>query len=411
MTKSRLCAMLVMGFVLSAFAAHALDPDGWDIDALDTARNANYLTQVEKDVILELNKVRSDPAKYAELYIRPRLAWFDGSNSGKGYKAPGQSITIVTAEGPAAVQECIADLSGRESAPILVPREGLFKAARDHTRDTGSKGIIGHTGSDSSTISGRMNRYGQWGGVMGENISYGSSEGREIVIQLLIDDNVLNRGHRANNMDKNFGCVGVSIGSHTRYETMCVIDFASQYVSTNNTAERQEEETRAIARFEVRNDPDAKNWDIATLDTAKDASWLTGIEKDVMLELNKLRSDPQKYARLYLTPNHPAYQTLLVASSAPLLAFERGLYLASKDSSGILADRIKRYGTWRSGSVSSIAVSGPYQNGRDLLADLLDGSSERVLDAGNKHIGFSVRFHEYGLRCDFIFAATYTSNP
>ena len=91
MTKSRSRAMLVAGFLLSAFTAYALDADGWDIDVLDTARNVNYLTRIEKDVILELNKVRSDPAKYAELYIRPRLAWFDGSNSGKGYKAPGPS--------------------------------------------------------------------------------------------------------------------------------------------------------------------------------------------------------------------------------------------------------------------------------------------------------------------------------
>ena len=411
MTKSRSRAMLVAGFLLSAFTAYALDADGWDIDVLDTARNVNYLTRIEKDVILELNKVRSDPAKYAELYIRPRLAWFDGSNSGKGYKAPGQSVTTVTVEGPAAVLECIDDLSGRESAPILVLREGLFKAAKDHTRDTGAKGIFGHTGSDRSTISGRMNRYGQWGGVIGENISYGAGDGREIVIQLLIDDNVSNRGHRANNMDKNFGCVGVSIGSHTRYETMCVIDFASQYISANNTAEQQEEEKRAAARFEVRNDPDAKNWDIAKLDTAKDASWLTGIEKDVMLELNKLRTDPQNYARLYLTPNHAAYRTLLLASPSALLTLERGLYLASKDSSGSLGDRIKRYGVWRSGGVSSSAISGPYQNARDIVVDLLDSYSERALDTGNKHIGFSVRFHEYGLRCDFIFAAAYTSNP
>jgi hypothetical protein len=315
-------------------------------------------------------------------------------------------------EGPDAVRECIADLAGRESAPLLALREGLFKAARDHTLDTGARGLTGHTGSDSSTISGRMNRYGQWGGTIGENISYGVSEGREIVIQLLIDDNVPNRGHRTNNMDKNFGCVGVSIGSHSVYETMCVIDFASQYVSTNNAAEQQEEQQRASARFEMRNDPDARNWDIARLDTAKDVNWLTGLEKDVMLELNKLRSDPQKYVRLYLNPNRAGYQALLSASPVALLTLERGLCLAAKDSNGGLADRIKRYGTWRSGSVASTAVSGPYQNSKEIIADLLDNYSERVLDVGSKHIGFSVRSHEeYGLRCDFIFAATYTSNP
>jgi hypothetical protein len=35
--------------------------EDWDIAALDTARTANYLTELEKDVVLELNKVRSSP--------------------------------------------------------------------------------------------------------------------------------------------------------------------------------------------------------------------------------------------------------------------------------------------------------------------------------------------------------------
>jgi hypothetical protein len=51
------------------------DPDSanWDIASLDTAANVDYLTGFEKDVILEMNKARSDPKKYAELYIRPTL--------------------------------------------------------------------------------------------------------------------------------------------------------------------------------------------------------------------------------------------------------------------------------------------------------------------------------------------------
>jgi uncharacterized protein YkwD len=409
--KSRSRAILLAGFVCSAFTAYALDADGWDIDALDTARQAAYLTRVEKDVILELNKVRSNPAKYAEQYIKPRLAWFDGSHGGKGYKAPDQSTTVVSAEGPAAVQECIDELSARESAPLLMPREGLVRAARDHMLDTGAKGIVGHTGSDGSTIGGRMNRYGQWGGVMGENISYGADAGREIVIQLLIDDNVPNRGHRTNNMEKSFGSAGVSIGPHTRYGAMCVINFAGRYVSTNNSAEQREEQRRAEADLERRADPDAQNWNTAALDTAKNADWLSGIEKDIMLELNKLRTNPQTYARLYLNPAHRAYPVLMSAAPLPLLALERGLCLAVRDTAGGLGERIRKYGVWRGGSVSSAAVSGPYRSGREIVLDMLEAYSERTLDAGNRHIGFAVRLNEYGVRCDVIFAALYASNP
>jgi hypothetical protein len=57
---------------------HDQDNENWDIELLDTARNVSYLTTIEKDIIFELNKVRSDPRKYAELYIKPMLNYFDG---------------------------------------------------------------------------------------------------------------------------------------------------------------------------------------------------------------------------------------------------------------------------------------------------------------------------------------------
>ena len=63
---------------------------------------------------------------------------------------------------------------------------------------------------------------------IGENIAYGQySSARGMVINLIIDDGVQNRGHRKNQFDPTFAKAGVSCGSHPRYETMCVIDFSS----------------------------------------------------------------------------------------------------------------------------------------------------------------------------------------
>lgn len=42
-----------------------------------------------------------------------------------------------------------------------------------------------------------------------------------------------------------------------------------------------------------RGDPDSANWDISILDTAADVDYLTGVEKDVILEMNKVRTDPK----------------------------------------------------------------------------------------------------------------------
>ena len=38
---------------------------------LNTAAGANYLNSFEKELVLEMNKLRTDPAGYAEKYIAP----------------------------------------------------------------------------------------------------------------------------------------------------------------------------------------------------------------------------------------------------------------------------------------------------------------------------------------------------
>ncbi|MDR2632347.1 MAG: CAP domain-containing protein [Treponema sp.] len=206
------------------------DPDAahWDIEALDTAKDADYLSAIEKDVILEMNKVRTNPKQYADLYIQPRLSYY----SGKNYSVPGD-ITIVTQEGTAAVNACITALSRASAVGVLTPEKGLALAAKDHVTDQSKTGQTGHNGSDRSTPETRMKRYGTFSGswTLGENIAYGESTGRDIVCGLLIDDGVPNRGHRTNIMNKAFTQTGVAGGTHTQYRTSCTITYANGYVS------------------------------------------------------------------------------------------------------------------------------------------------------------------------------------
>jgi len=169
----------------------------------DTARDAYYLSNLEKDIILEINTARKDPKKYAEMYINPNLGAY--------------------------AKECYDELVRSESRPMLFPKKGLSQAAKDHVADTGPKGVVGHNGTDGSSMSGRINRYGTWGTGASENISYGYNTAREIVLQLLIDDGVESRGHRRNIMDKNSRYIGVATGPHAIYRYMCVQDFAVDY--------------------------------------------------------------------------------------------------------------------------------------------------------------------------------------
>jgi hypothetical protein len=201
------------------------DNANWNIQLLDTAREVDYLTTVEKDIILELNKVRSDPQKYAELYIKPMLQYFDGYlylEHGKEEKA--------TSEGIISAEECYNVLLMMQGLSVLIPEEGLSLGARDHISDQGPIGITGHIGTDRSNPAIRVMRYGR-GNYIGENISYGPNSADKIVLGLLIDDGVPDRGHRKSIMNGEFNQVGVSTGTHKRYGTMCVIEFANGYKS------------------------------------------------------------------------------------------------------------------------------------------------------------------------------------
>ncbi|MDR1220321.1 MAG: CAP domain-containing protein [Treponema sp.] len=220
MIKKRVLLPLVCCFVSQMFA------DDWNAALLDTARNADYMSVVEKDVVFELNKARSDPQRYAEEYIRPRLAYF----SGKIYAEPGKP-RVATNEGVNAVYVCIGAMAKQQPAPPLSPERGMSFGAQDHVRDLAGN-VAGHMGSDKSDPAKRISRYGQWASTWGENIAYGAATGRDIVIGLLIDDGSPNRGHYNNNMNKAFGKIGVAVGPHKGYGTMCVIDFAGGYTTS-----------------------------------------------------------------------------------------------------------------------------------------------------------------------------------
>jgi hypothetical protein len=196
----------------------------WRRESIDTGASADYLTETEKQVLLEINKVRADPAEYAKRYLVPLRLFYHG----KLFLVPGETA-ISTIEGIAAVDECIKELQQTKPLKALSPRRGMSLAARDHVKDQGRTGATGHTGKDGSLASERMNRYGKWDIAAGENIDYGNGNASMILVSLLVDDGVPSRGHRRNLLDKAFKFIGLSVGSHPVYRHMCVMDFAGAY--------------------------------------------------------------------------------------------------------------------------------------------------------------------------------------
>lgn len=197
--KRQLLVLVLL--LLQAFFAFSQE---WPTKDLDTGRKEDYLTEDEKEIILLINKARSNPAQFAKTYLESRK----NENS--------------------YAKECYEQLLTWPSQEILKPSKALWGAARDHATDMGEKGAAGHIGTKGDEVMDRVDRYGTHTGSFtkpSENCAYGHSDPLDIVLYLLIDNQVKSRGHRKNLMQKHIRFIGCSIKPHIMYISNCVIVF------------------------------------------------------------------------------------------------------------------------------------------------------------------------------------------
>lgn len=219
--RSRIFAVAAISLISSLlflnFPAAGRASSGTDIEAAD------FLSSPEKDLVREINLLRANPQSYVA-YLEQAKKYYKG----KTYQPPGQ-VGLETVEGVAAVDDAISFLRAAKPLSPYSLSKGMSLAAKDHVKDLGSTGNVGHKGTDGSTTEVRVNRYGRFSNGIGENIFYENDSAREVVIGWLIDDGVATRGHRRNLLSSTYRFLGVSVGAKSSYGSMCVLTFAGDY--------------------------------------------------------------------------------------------------------------------------------------------------------------------------------------
>jgi hypothetical protein len=205
-------------------------------EELNTAKDATYLSISEKSIILEYNKIRHDPKKYAELVLKPLMNIYKGN-----------SITIAgkwvrkTVEGIKGLERCIGTLENNAKyAPmsLVYPFEGFSEIARLHALDQSKNGGIGHIGSDGRDEGKRILAITEPIPLEDyktkENINYGPWQNlsKWVLFDLLVDDGDSMRPHLFNILMIGANQVGVSIKSHPVHGMVSVheIGFGMQII-------------------------------------------------------------------------------------------------------------------------------------------------------------------------------------
>jgi uncharacterized protein YkwD len=175
---------------------------------------------LEAGVLEKINFARQHPQEYAD-QLRQYRDEFDG----QVLYRPGDDNGVMTREGPSAVDEAIDFLERQAPLPPLGRGQMLAMAAQDLAEMQGPEGGVGHVSPDGASPGQRVKRHG--GDIyVGESISYGFDEADDVVMQMIVDDGVRDRGHRKLLFAKEYRYAGVGCGEHRTYRFMCVVDLS-----------------------------------------------------------------------------------------------------------------------------------------------------------------------------------------
>lgn len=169
-----------------------------EVAQLNTASKATYLNADEKEVVLLINLARHNGQVFWDSIALPYIK--DEEFKESSYT---RSLKV--------------DLQKTKGLQALFPNDQLYEVAKKHATASGKQGSLGHD-SSAGTFKARMNPLKTNFRIVSENCDYGSQKAIDILMNLLIDEDIPDVGHRQNIIDGRMNSVGNSTQPHRKYE-------------------------------------------------------------------------------------------------------------------------------------------------------------------------------------------------
>ena len=180
---------LFLSFFLFATAVYGQTWTDKELTAANTFEMVTYLSASEKETFQYLNLARMYPAKYAKIEL------VNEDKTSGNYKS------------------LIKTLNAMVPVSALTFDKKAFESATCFAKEQSISGEIGHDRKNCKSY------------FYGECCSYGMSTGKNIIVQLLIDEGVESLGHREICLSSAYSAVGIAFKAHKTYGFCCVLDF------------------------------------------------------------------------------------------------------------------------------------------------------------------------------------------
>ncbi len=189
-------------FLLLLFVYSNINAQTWtaeQLNAANTAKEITYLNQQEKDAILYINLARL----YPQQFVKFELENYIGTEEYGDYlKDSSFKKSLIRA------------LNGGMPKAALKFDATLYENAKCFAKESGDAGTQGHVRKECPK------------GNYAECCSYGMRTGKDIAMQLLIDHDVSNLGHRKICLDGTYTIIGISTHEHIKWNTCAVLELS-----------------------------------------------------------------------------------------------------------------------------------------------------------------------------------------